>query len=69
MSVIPDYTLETISNPFEFPAYDTIVESSISVMTAGGTLTFFQGGPEGTQVGQLTITLPGDGRRITQRTH
>lgn len=68
MPAIHDYSLETISNPFEFPAYDTIIESSLSVSTTGGTLTFFQGGPDGVQVGQLTITIAGDGRRITQRT-
>ena len=58
-----------IANPFEFPAYDTLIESSLTVMSQGGTLSFFQGGPEGEQVAQLTITITGDGRRIIQRTN
>jgi hypothetical protein len=57
-----------ISNPFDLPEYDTVVESSTSVMTAGGTLTFFQGSPSGLQVAQFTITIGGDGSRTIQRT-
>jgi hypothetical protein len=56
------------ASAFDLPVYDTLVESSTTVMSAGGTLTFFSGGSEGTQVGQLTITIMGDGRRIIQRT-
>lgn len=49
------------------PFYDTLVESSTTVFTNGGTLSFFQGGPSGTKVAELTITVAG-GARTTQRT-
>jgi|CryBogDrversion2_8_1035294.scaffolds.fasta_scaffold02557_3 hypothetical protein len=57
-----------ISNPFEIPTYDTIVESSTSVSSAGGTLSFFENGPEGTRVAEITITIGGNGSRTTRRT-
>jgi len=56
------------ASAFQIPAYDTLVESSSTLTTAGGTLTFFRGGPSGTQVAQLTITIGGDGSRTIQRT-
>ena len=52
---------------FNLPVYDTLVESSTTVFTNGGTLSFFQGGPSGTKVAELTITVAG-GARTTQRT-
>jgi hypothetical protein len=57
-----------IANPFEIPTFDTVIESSTSVSSAGGTLSFFENGPSGTRVAQLTITINGDGSRTTQRT-
>jgi len=57
-----------ISNPFEIPTFDTVIESSTTVSSTGGVLSFYEGGPSGIQVAQLTITIGGDGSRTTQRT-
>jgi hypothetical protein len=56
-----------ISNPFDLPAYDTMVESPQGASTSGGTISFYQGGTEGTQVAQLTISTAG-GNLTIQRT-
>jgi hypothetical protein len=70
------FAVEILANPdgklipastFDLPVYDTLVESSTTVSTNGGTLSFFQGGPSGTKVAELTITVA-DGVRTTQRT-
>lgn len=53
-----------ISNPFDLPEYDTLVESPQGASTSGGTITFYR---QESQVAQLTITVA-DGARTTQRT-
>jgi hypothetical protein len=56
------------ASTFDLPNYDTVVESSTTVNLTGGTLTFFKGGPNGTQVAQITITIGNNGSRTTHRT-
>ena len=56
-----------ISNPFDLPAYDTMVESPQGASSSGGTITFYQNGPSGSQVAQLTISTSG-GNLTIQRT-
>jgi hypothetical protein len=54
-----------ISNPFDLPEYDTIVESPQGAASTGGTITFYA---SESQVAQLTISIGGDGSRTIQRT-
>jgi hypothetical protein len=53
-----------ISNPFDLPEYDTVVESPQGAASSGGTITFYA---SENQVAQLTVTISG-GNRTIQRT-
>jgi len=53
-----------ISNPFDLPEYDTVVESPQGAASSGGTITFYK---SENQVAQLTVTIS-DGNRRIQRT-
>jgi hypothetical protein len=53
-----------ISNPFDLPEYDTLVETPQGASTSGGTITFYR---QLSQVAQLTISISGGNLQI-QRT-
>lgn len=70
VSVGPEANLP-VSNPDipggAIPKHDTIIDSPSNALTAGGTRTWKAGGPSGSVVAQITVTVSG-GNTTIQRT-